>query len=759
MVGYLYSYIYVHVFFTYICMCVYRKGKSPKDLYFKVLLAFLLAVIMSDEEAQAIVGRALASGSLKQRNTIAIIVGIVGSGKTWLIHRLFRISPPKRYTSTGVAEKSFRGLMHRIANMESWELLSQKDILEFLAPLIQAGLTKANIVSLAETFTEVEVPQPTASSAETFTEIEVPQPTPADVPSPSHSHTAVAPSEKSYASRAMTRLVKTVKGSKEAFVVEFLHMVDTGGQPEFIEIMPSLIHNSNLTLLVLNLAQSLDEYPPIDFHEDGRAFKRPLPSVLTNRLVIHQFARTLQAKRPTHTGSQPSMFTVIGTHRDCVKGKLSETLAAVNKELKSIFLPAMEDELIVYRSRDEIIFPLNLLKPDDSDEKVLEQIRQKISDANIVEEAKIPLIPLSFFMFEQDAIKYAEQKKEEGRPVMVLSFNECMQVGARLKMRREVVQAALIYFHRHSIFLYFQDVLPNLVFLAPQVPLDFVNAIVAFSYKVKSGALPALKAKYVRFCNEGIITEEMLCDHKSLSSCFVPGIYESQHAIKLFRHIYTIAELTNEEPLATSQQLVTHSSRPEQKSSTREYLMMSLLADKKDIQDHLPSPSKVAPLVIHFSSSCVPNGCFGNVISCLISKYNWKVCQTEHGKPACLAHNIVTLRDPMLPVTITIVNHIQHLEIHVNMARVEEHFSEICSSIRTTIFSAIKNVFKVMRFEDIQVETAFLCPCKCSPSHAATVCHFLYGGSYTVCIKTGISIGCLQKEQQLWFQGTKSKTL
>ena len=267
----------------------------------------------------------------------------------------------------------------------------------------------------------------------------------------------------------------------------------------------------------------------------------------------------MQAKRSTQTGSQRSMFTVIGTHRDCVKGKLSETLAAVNKELKSIFLPVMEDELIVYRSQDEIIFPVNLLKPDDSDICILENIRRKISNANIVEEAKVPLIPLSFFMFEQDAIKYAEQKKGEGRPVMVLSFDECVQIGMELKMSGEVVQAALIYFHRHNIFLYFQDVLPNLVFLAPQVPLDFVNSIVAFSYKVKSGDFPALKAKYVRFCNEGIITEEMLCDYKSLSSCFVPGIYESHHAIALFRHIYTIAELTNDVPLATSQQPFTHS--------------------------------------------------------------------------------------------------------------------------------------------------------------------------------------------------------
>ena len=237
---------------------------------------------MSDEEAQAIVDEALESGSLKQRNTIAVVVGIVGSGKTWLTHRLFRINPPHRYTSTGVAEKSFRGLVHRIANMDSWKLLSQEDILEFLAPLLKAGLTKADILSLAKYFTRVEVQQVT----------------PADVPSPSSSHATVAQPrpKKNYASQAMSSLVQRVKGPQKTFSVEFLHMVDTGGQPEFIEIMPSLIHNSNFTMLVLNLAQSLDDYPPIAFHEDGRAFKRPLPSVLTNRQVIHQFARTLQAK-------------------------------------------------------------------------------------------------------------------------------------------------------------------------------------------------------------------------------------------------------------------------------------------------------------------------------------------------------------------------------------------------------------------------------------------------------------------------------
>ena len=280
---------------------------------------------MSDEEAQTIIDQALASGSLRQRNTVAVVVGIVGSGKTWLIHRLFQLNPPDRYTSTGIAEKSFRGLLHRIANMNSWKLLSQEDILEFLAPLLKAGLTKADIVFLAKTFTEGEASQPTAADSPAKNSIEgapqptvspakitkdVPQPTATDVPSPSRSHATVAQPqpEKNYATQAMINLVQTVEGSEKNFNVEVLHMVDTGGQPEFIEIMPSLIHNSNLTLLVLNFAQSLDEYPPIAYYEDGTAYKWPLPFILPNRQVIHQYARTLQAKRPTHTGSQPSIF-------------------------------------------------------------------------------------------------------------------------------------------------------------------------------------------------------------------------------------------------------------------------------------------------------------------------------------------------------------------------------------------------------------------------------------------------------------------
>ena len=703
---------------------------------------------MSDEEAQAILDKALKSGSIEQRNTLAVVVGIAGSGKTSLISRLFREKPPDSYTSTGVAEQSLRGLMHHIAERMSWERLSLDEILKIFASFLPTGLPEADIASLAKNFTEEEEPEPT--QVPSGKELSHPQP---GTPEPKPSDTSLSPSppQESYASQVMISLVQTAQGSKKAALIELLHMIDTGGQPEFMEIMPSLIHNSNLTLLVLNLDQSLDDHPHFAFYEKGTPFKGPLPSIRTNKQVIHQLARTLQAKRPTHKGSQHSKVSVIATHRDCVekKGKLHETLAAMNEEVESIF---KEDELM------NKILPVNLKDPDPKDEKVLEELRQRISNTDIGVKAEIPL---SFFMFEHEAIKYAEQKKD--RKVMILSFEECVEVGARLKMSREVVRAALIFFHRHNIFLYFQHILPNLVFLVPQVPLDFVNAIVALGYKVKSGAFSIIEPKCERLCKEGTITENMLCDKSlQLSDHFIPGIYEPRDAIKLFLHIYAIAPLSNEEPLDKDQPPHTPSSTLGQKSSKeREYLMMTLLEDKpeNDIQKYLSSPSKVAPLVIHFDSGCVPNGCFGNTISCLISTYKWTVSRVKKRDPKCLAHNIVTLHDPSdrHPVPITMVNYTRHVEIHINTDNVEaKHLGEICSSIRKTIFEAMKvKVFRLMRFEYLQVKPAFLCPCDCDPSHVATICggpDVVSKDSDMMCSNKDMIQGQLQEKHLFWFQ-------
>ena len=204
-----------------------------------------------------------------------------------------------------------------------------------------------------------------------------------------------------------------------------------------MEVLPCLVHHSNLTVVVMNLKYGLDEYPPIAYHEKGTAFKRGVRSQRTNRQVIQQLARTMQAKRPSRKRGQRSRIIAVGTHRDCVQGDLAARLEALDRELRKILLPSCKDELILYCSSGKITFAVNLLEPDDDDDAMLDLIREKLSESGVGE---IIEVPGSFLMFEQDLLMHAGQVGRD-----ILSLEECQQVGERLRMTGEVVEAALIY--------------------------------------------------------------------------------------------------------------------------------------------------------------------------------------------------------------------------------------------------------------------------------------------------------------------------
>ena len=329
----------------------------------------------------------------------------------------------------------------------------------------------------------------------------------------------------------------------------------------------------------------------------GTAYKREMPSQYSTRQMIKKLAATLQAKRSSHKKGSLFHILVVATHRDRVKGDLKARVDALNRELRDSLLPTYRDKLITYSKR-QIAFVLNLKDPDDDDKMALEMIRSKVSDkAHAL--GKVIDFPGSFFMYEQDLLKYAAKKGRD-----VLSLEECLDVRARLKMEGEVVQAALVFFHRNNTFLYFREVLLNLVFVRPQVPLDFVNAVVLFSYKINDGCTHGFLAHIADSLENGIITKEMLsCDE--FSACFVPGLYGPRQAIELSCHTFTLAPLSRKkwsEPSTKSPQPITVSDNKKDR-----YLMMCLLPPIPDEElcKYIPSSSKMLTLVVKFTDDCV----------------------------------------------------------------------------------------------------------------------------------------------------------
>ena len=649
--------------------------------------------VISEEKAQELIDEAMKSGSLKQRNVIGIITGLMGSGKTTLLHHLFGVAPPNLYTSTNVTERSFRGLLHHILHLSTgaWKRLSYKDIRKLLSPLIQAGMKECDVDSLAtrlmhsigvETRKSMSLPDSSVTAENFSSQNKAPFTAPTSLPN-----------KESLSCREMVPLVTTATPSNipSDFVLELVHMIDTGGQPELMEVMPSLIHNTNLAMVLVDLRYGLHEHPPVDHHEKGVRYKRPFQSHYTGREIILKLTSTLHSKK---LEDESFRLFIVATHRDCVKRKVEAQIKTLNHELSNLLLPAFEKQLILFQPPDGIAFVLNLKNPDKNDKDMLELIRTKVGEPGLGSTFNTPT---SFFVFEQDLLKFAEDANR-----YILTLNECRLVGARLKMSNEMVEAALLLFHRQNTFLYFQQILPNHVFIDPHVPLDIINGIVHFSYKVNAGMFKGFPAKFVTLLKECIVTKEMLSyDH--ISPHFEKGIYEVQDALKLFCHTFTFAPL---EPRIEGVPF---------DGNNKEYLMMCLkpAVPDKQLHQYVPKLSDTVPLVMNFSSGCVPLGCFGSTISCLLSKYGWEVIRKQ-GFPKCLAHNIASLHDPDLIVDITLVDFTQHIEISISTSISQRPSpADICTHVRRKVFGAVQKVFRVMKLsqDQIKISPAFICKC------------------------------------------------
>ena len=120
-------------------------------------------------------------------------------------------------------------------------------ILQFLAPLLKAGIPQADVISLAKNFIRKEMPEPTSGpsgDAAHDTRPQTPQPPPFLSTPAAFPQMPPSQMEESHSSETMVGLLQSSSASEEDTVLELLHVVDTGGQPEFMEVLPSVMHNS-----------------------------------------------------------------------------------------------------------------------------------------------------------------------------------------------------------------------------------------------------------------------------------------------------------------------------------------------------------------------------------------------------------------------------------------------------------------------------------------------------------------------------------
>ena len=657
---------------------------------------------MTPEKAKLISDAALQDGSLPLGYLKAMAVGVARSGKTLSKKHIFKMKCDSDYSaSTGACEApivAFRlaswELIKALPGLEGFSRLEYEDINQLLAEAVRKGIHRGRVEEVVKGM--VKATSEGSSSSERS--VGMPKSGVACTSGDSAASTAVADAVyKVSQARARARDYARANGGflmheDPVFQLQLILFLDSGGQPQFHEVVAAFSHNVSLVLVFVKLNEHLDALCTSAFtDEEGKWYREWCPSLLTNEQMIMQFVHTMMCQPVAGGKGLPTKFMVIGTHRDLIHECPTENLAQKNKKLKALLIPVLKDNLIM--NGNDIIFPVNTKDPDASDEKCFDMIREKVSD---LKEALNVDTPVVFLALLNDINKFAEEQKKR-----VVSIEECHTIARKLKMNRQSLEAALFHFNEMSVWMYVPSVLPGVVFVDPQMPLESVNQIVRHGYRVGNGEVVGLTASEMQQWKEGVVSSEML-QGGQFNGCFVSGLFEASHALKLFQRLYIVAPLNE-----------------------REFIMPAMLQTvaKADIQQYLPAPNDhVAPLFLHFIKSRIANGVFSSTHACMRSKHGWTTCYTwKDGEsiPICLFRNVVTLQHPDQPVKLTLVHAVRHLEVHLDAP--EADLPSICPEIHDMLLDAVDSAASAFRFKNSGASVAFKCPCSPRDVHTATL--------------------------------------
>ena len=479
-------------------------------------------------------------------------------------------------------------------------------------------------------------------------------------------------------------------GEVEAFLTDSLtiYFTDTGGQPEFQEVLPALISGPSLFFLVFKLTDDLNQKYRVTFVRSLTQESLPYESSFTVKDALLQSLASIASTCSYASYTSTEMVAVepkvvlVGTHEDLAS---EGQIKAIQQELKYTLEQTeyYRKNVLVFASEDEPVVTVNNIASDRIDAHKIRSLVERIAQhPSFHIEVPLPWLVLSL------ALRCLQ--------IPIISYEQCLSIASECGIdTRDELNEALWFLHtKVGVLRYFENVdeLRDIVILEPRLIFGNITELISSTFTFKKAG-PCAAKEFREAGMFSLSTIEALTKTSAVSTEHLTSL----KLVKLLEHLHIIAPIRNAGGDVTQYFMPCVLSHAAIGASTRD--------------EELP------PLLVTFRCGYCPKGVFSALTVNLISKHHVTTADVPwHIRQDQISRNRVKFQVGRELHAVSITTHCTHLEISVHATtrasadKLQTSPHEVCNSIRLCIEEGIIAVSKCLHYNcDSSFNLGFYC--------------------------------------------------
>ena len=523
-------------------------------------------------------------------------------------------------------------------------------------------------------------------------------------------------------------------------VLNIITLLDTGGQPEYIHLLPTINIYPTVTFVIHDLSKSLNDQVLVEYSQHGKHVFTPYHLSYSNLDMIKLLMSAANdcVERPityvpqlvTTPGTNKSSYIcLVGTHAD----KASQQIKLeVERELE-ILVNKTQCETAVWESDSgKILFLVDNTTAGNEyiEDPVADVIRNRIEI--LAKEKDVYELPITWMLLELE-IRHVCSKKQQA----YISFQECVATAREtaLMSKVEEIKNVLLYHHILGVLIYFDEVpgLCDYVIVDHQWWFDKLSNIISITFQQASLHHCAVQ----RLKYQGLLSKELL-QHIDWKDDI-----KEEFFLSLLVHMRIIA------PTYTEQKEIEEYFIPFILPTCNLKQNNELLCQYGHLQGE--------PLLIHFQSGLLPRGMFCSLIVELLqhSPKGWHPHFSHEGVHHTFS-NLITVRLHE-GYSLSLLDKVSYLEVQIRHP--DGEFSvPVHNRVYNYLVYALTEVCIHLNFNYERLQYGFACQCgKGIDNHIAVVPDITSSMHYAECSLNSLHLVKLDSSHLIWFSLEQKK--